>query len=66
MSENVEPKDREKFEPGFGPGGVPFFLLLGYIAYLCFFTWYALEFQLPDYMKKGPFTPPAESASTVK
>jgi len=46
--------DREPVEFSYGPGGVPWFLLLGYLSFLVFFTWYALEFQLPDYLKQQP------------
>lgn len=41
-------------EMSYGHGGVPWFLLLGYLAFLTFFTWYTLEYQLPDYLEQGP------------
>lgn len=63
MTHDVEPRDAEKFHPGYGHGGVPWYLLLGYLAFLIFFTWYSLEYQLPDYLQKGPVKP-AESAAT--
>jgi hypothetical protein len=28
--------------------------MLMYLAFLVFFTWYALEYQLPDYLEKPP------------
>ena len=48
-----EPKelDRAAFRPGFGPGGVPWPLMLLYLGFLVFFTWYVLEYQLPDYLR---------------
>lgn len=48
----AEPTDTTRFEPGFGKGGVPWYLLLLYLAFLVFFTWYALEYQLADYVEK--------------
>jgi len=50
----VRAEDDRRFEPGYGKGGVPLYLLLYYVAFLVFFTWYTLEFQLPDLMKNGP------------
>jgi hypothetical protein len=50
----VEPGDREAVEIGFGEGGVPWYLLLLYLGFLVFFTWYVLEYQLPDYLEQGP------------
>ena len=43
---------RQEFE--YGGGGVPWYLLLGYLAFLAFFTWYTLEYQLPDFIDQGP------------
>ena len=45
-------------------GGVPWYLMLLYIGFLVFFTWYTLEYQLPDYLEKGPdaLKPTAEAA----
>lgn len=69
MSDAIEPHatdqevlDREAFEPGFGKGGVPWYLLAFYLAFLVFFVWYALEYQLPDYLQQGPVTPAQEAA----
>jgi hypothetical protein len=55
----LEPADarQERFE--YGHGGVPWYLLLLYLAFLAFFTWYVLEYQLPDYLKQGPGRPQA-------
>lgn len=49
-----EPTDAEPAQLGFGKGGVPWYLLLYYLAFLVFFVWYALEFQLPAYLEDGP------------
>lgn len=49
-----EASDRTATDPGFGEGGVPWYLLLLYLGFLTFFTWYTLEYQLPDYLEKGP------------
>ncbi|MFT4538400.1 MAG: hypothetical protein ACI841_004545 [Planctomycetota bacterium] len=38
----------------FGDGGVPWYLLLFYLSFLVFFTWYVLEYQLPDFAAQGP------------
>ena len=48
-----EATDEQKFEPGFGKGGVPWYLLLFYLSFLVFFTWYVLEYQLTDYLEHG-------------
>ena len=52
-----EPSDAEQADLGFGDGGVPWYLLLFYLAFLTFFVWYTLEFQLPDYLERGPIRP---------
>jgi len=49
--------DGEAFRPKYGKGGVPLLLLLFYLSFLVFFTWYTLEYQLPDYLDQGPITP---------
>ena len=61
---NQEKTDSEQHDPGFGHGGVPWYLMLLYIGFLVFFTWYSLEYQLPDDLQKGPkeLTPAAEAA----
>jgi len=64
MNDLELPSDSERFEPGFGKGGVPWYLMVFYLAFLTFFTWYVLEFQLPDYLQKGPVKPAAEPTST--
>lgn len=51
---DVEPEDTQAFEPGYGHGGVPWILLTFYLAFLVFFTWYVLNFQLPDFLDQGP------------
>jgi hypothetical protein len=50
----AERTDAKAFEPGYGKGGVPFLLLIFYLSFLVFFTWYVLEYQLPDYLEQGP------------
>lgn len=35
-------------------GGVPWYLLLFYLAYLVLLTFYSLEYQLPDFLNQGP------------
>lgn len=57
MTGSNTPDDREQFHPGYGHGGVPWLLMLFYVAFLIFFTWYCLEYQLPDYLQKGPVKP---------
>jgi len=51
-----EDTDAEQKVFGFGSGGVPWYLLLFYLAFLVFFTWYVLEYQLPDFLQQGPST----------
>ncbi len=50
-----EVTDSKRHEFGFGEGGVPWFLLLGYLSFLGFFTWYVVTFQLADFAKHSPF-----------
>ena len=52
MNTPTEKTDAEKFHPGYGHGGVPWYLLLFYLAFLSFFTWYVLEYQLDDYLEQ--------------
>ena len=47
-------KDSVQLVPGFGRGGVPWYLLLFYLSFLVFFTWYVLTYQLPDFLEQGP------------
>lgn len=54
-----EPGDAQAAQLGFGEGGVPWYLLVLYLAFLTFFTWYALQYQLPDYLEQGPVQPGA-------
>lgn len=48
-SPDYESSDTEQADLGFGHGGVPWYLMLFYLAFLGFFVWYSLEFQLPDF-----------------
>ena len=57
-----EETDAKRHEMGFGEGGVPWYLLAFYLAFLVFFTWYVLEYQLPDFQDQGPVTLPADVA----
>ena len=50
----TEPTDAEAAQLGFGKGGVPWYLLLFYLGFLVFFTWYTLEHQLPAFLEEGP------------
>jgi hypothetical protein len=49
-----EPADAERARFAYGHGGIPWPLLVLYLAFLIFFTWYTLEYQLPDYLDQGP------------
>ena len=49
-SERVE-LDTGQADLGFGRGGVPWYLMVYYLAFLTFFVWYVLEYQLPDYLE---------------
>jgi len=64
VSEPEDAPDTRQFHPGYGHGGVPWSLMLLYIGFLVFFTWYVVEFQLPDYLEKGPVKPAAHPAAT--
>lgn len=44
----------EEVALGYGTGGVPWYLLAIYIAFLVFFTVYVLDYQLPDFLRQGP------------
>lgn len=50
----VEQTDSTRQTFNYGTGGVPWYLLLVYLSFLVFFTWYTLEFQLPDFLDDGP------------
>ena len=65
MNDEVDRADAQPFHPGYGRGGVPWLLLVLYLAFLVFFTWYCLEYQLPDYLEKGPVKP-ASAATAAK
>lgn len=47
---DFEQSDTGQAELGFGKGGVPWYLMLLYLAFLAFFVWYSLEYQLADYV----------------
>jgi hypothetical protein len=47
---------------GFGEGGVPWYLLMLYLGFLVFFTWYVIEYQLPEFLDQGPV--PIESGGS--
>ena len=53
-TESFELTDAEQAQLGFGKGGVPWYLLVFYLSFLVFFTWYVLEYQLPAYLDEGP------------
>lgn len=54
LPQQRDPLDAAPFVPSYGHGGVPWYLVALYLAFLVFFTWYVLEYQLPDYLQKGP------------
>ena len=58
-----EASDTRQARFGYGHGGVPWYLLLLYLAFLVFFTWYVLEYQLPDFLRQGPY--PGREAPAV-
>jgi hypothetical protein len=49
-----EPGDELPAELHYDKGGVPWYLLVYYLAFLTFFTWYVLEYQLPEFLEEGP------------
>ena len=51
-----EKTDSEQADLGFGDGGVPIALLLLYLGFLVFFTWYVVEKQLPAFEQEGPIS----------
>ena len=67
MSELSPPtSDAKQAEFEYGHGGVPLLLLLGYLTFLAFFTWYTLEFQLPDFLESGPGQRPATADAPLE
>ncbi|MCB9915650.1 MAG: hypothetical protein H6828_10955 [Planctomycetes bacterium] len=54
LGANLEETDSEQKVFAYDSGGVPWYLLLLYLSFLAFFTWYVLGFQLPDYLTQGP------------
>lgn len=62
-SSSPDAADSRQFKMPYGKGGVPWYLFLYYLGYLALFTWYALEFQLPDYLAQGPGRAPTQVSS---
>lgn len=54
LGASVEETDRKQKVFQYDVGGIPWYLLLFYLAFLVFFTFYTLEFQLPDFLNQGP------------
>lgn len=54
--------DTQQAKLGFGKGGIPWYLLLFYLSFLCFFVWYVLEYQLPDYIERSSSAVEADAA----
>jgi hypothetical protein len=52
--DTFERNDTEQERFAYGHGGVPWPLLILYLSFLTFFTWYVLEYQLPNYLEQGP------------
>lgn len=48
-----EQSDARRQLYSYGEGGVPFVLLLLYLSFLVFFTWYTLAYQVPDYFERS-------------
>ncbi len=55
-----EPADSRPAVFGYGPGGVPWYLLLLYIGFLVFFAWYVLDFQVTSYFENPTGNAPQE------
>jgi hypothetical protein len=64
VNQSEQGLDERAAQFAYGDGGVPWYLLAGYLLFLVFFTWYVLEYQLPDYLRQGPgrAKPTAEAA----
>ena len=54
-----EASDAEPADLGFGKGGVPWYLTIYYLAFVVFFVWYVLEYQLPNYLELKEAATPA-------
>ncbi len=54
-------EDEPDLVTGFGEGGVPWPLLLFYLSFLVFFTWYTLEYQLPRFLDEKAAAEASES-----
>lgn len=63
---DTEAEDAVPLATSFGKGGVPWYLLLFYLSFLVFFTWYVLEYQLPDYLEQGPGQGSAQGAADIR
>ena len=64
-SKSHEVTDEEPAKFGYGKGGVPWYLMLYYLAFLSLFTWYVLEYQLPGFIEHSPMgQPPGVEAPT--
>ncbi len=57
------PTDADAADLGFGPGGVPWYLMVLYLGFLVFFVWYVLEYQLPDFLDQSPIESQAPAVS---
>ncbi|MFT5284192.1 MAG: hypothetical protein ACI8TQ_000348 [Planctomycetota bacterium] len=61
--ETGELVDHEQAKFNYGKGGVPWYLMVFYLAFCTFFTWYVLEFQLQGFINESPLgeTPGVEA-----
>ncbi len=64
-----EQSDARRQTYAYGEGGVPLVLLLLYLSFLVFFTWYTLAYQVPDYFERpeaGAWAASAEDPGEVE
>ena len=54
LGATAEETDQRQQTFRYGAGGVPWYLLILYLAFLVFFTWYVVTYQLPDFERQGP------------
>ncbi|MFT7487425.1 MAG: hypothetical protein ACI9F9_003286, partial [Candidatus Paceibacteria bacterium] len=54
LGNTLEETDSQQKVFDYDNGGVPWYLLLFYLSYLVLLTFYALEYQLPDFLEQGP------------
>jgi hypothetical protein len=54
LGKTLEETDSQQKVFDYDNGGVPWYLLLFYLSYLVLLTFYALEYQLPDFLEQGP------------